>query len=130
MEARINRPNAYSLRRAPVEKIHGMKMDMIPSITPTQTGWAIILTDLTTRDLTLTDRDTLLEIFRGRNVAVPTTWYNYAVKEIPFHITNLWGDRINTEQVIQEEIFTQTREKPTQVQISRHGADPYTGKST
>lgn len=49
----LNRPEPYALRRALCDRISGLAITAIPSITPTRTGWALNPVDIATRNLLL-----------------------------------------------------------------------------
>jgi hypothetical protein len=124
------REETYPLRRRLVEKISGLTMAMIPAITPTRTGWALTPSDLATRDLLLAEQAAVLEASGGHEILVPEVWYDYVVPLIPAAFHGVSGDILVTPELVIEEAFNQTGETPVRCNISRHGANPNSGKAS
>jgi hypothetical protein len=124
------REEAYPLRRRLVEKISGLTMAKLPAITPTRTGWALSPSDLATRDLLLAQQAAVLEASGGHGISVPEVWYDYVAPLIPAAFHGVLGEVLVTPELVMEEAFNQTGETPVRCNISRHGANPNTGKAS
>jgi hypothetical protein len=126
------REEAYLLRRRLVEKVNSLTMAKIPAISPTMTGWALFPSDLATRDLLLTEPNqaAVLEALGGCKVSVPEVWFDYVVPLIPAAFHGISGEILVTRDLMLEEAFNQTGETPVRCDISRHGANPITGKAS
>jgi hypothetical protein len=126
------REEAYLLRRRLVEKVNSLTMAQIPAISPTMTGWALFPSDLATRDLLLAESNqaAVLEALGGYKVSVPEVWFDYVVPLIPAAFHGISGEILVTQDLMLEEAFNQTGETPVRCDISRHGANPITGKAS
>lgn len=126
------REEAYLLRRRLVEKVNSLTMAKIPAISPTMTGWALFPSDLATRDLLLAESNqaAVLEALGGYKVSVPEVWFDYVVPLIPAAFYGIGGEILVTQDLMLEEAFNQTGETPVRCDMSRHGANPTTGKAS
>lgn len=126
------REDSFTLRASLIQKINTLTMSTILAVTPTMKGWAIKTADLATRDILLTEAnsETIREIFHGIKVATPEEWFNYVVPLVPSAFHGIFGIiNIGRKEVI-EEALAQTGESPVRCDISRHGANPLTGKAS
>ena len=57
-------------------------------------------------------------------------WFNYVVPLIPTAFHRTGGEVLVTQDLVLEEVFNQTGETPVRCDISRHGANPMTGKAS
>ena len=126
------REEAYLLRRRLVEKVNGLTLANIPKISPTKSGWALSPSDLATRDILLAESNqaVILEALGGCKVSAPETWFDYVVPLIPTAFHGAGGEVLVTQDLVLEEVFSQTGETPVRCDISRHGANPVTGKAS
>jgi hypothetical protein len=107
-------------------------MAKIPAISPTMTGWALFPSDFATRDLLLTESNqaAVLEALGGDKISVPEVWFDYVVPLIPAAFHGISGEILVTQDLMLEEVFNQTGETPVRCDMSRHGANPTTGKAS
>ena len=107
-------------------------MAKIPAISPTMTGWALFPSDLATRDLLLAESNqaAVLEALGGYKVSVPEVWFDYVVPLIPAAFHGISGEILVTQDLMLEEAFNQTGETPVRCDMSRHGANPTTGRAS
>jgi hypothetical protein len=126
------REESYLLRRRLVEKVNGLTMAKILAITPTMTGWALFPSDLVTRDLLLAEPNqaAVLKALGGYKVSAPEVWFDYVVPLIPAAFYGISGEVLVTQDLMLEEAFNQTGETPVRCDMSRHGANPTTGKAS
>jgi hypothetical protein len=124
------RAEAYAIRERLSKEIDGITMSNIPTVSPTKSGWAIIPTDLATRDILLANQDTVLEVMQGYQVAVPEAWVDYVVLSVPSSFHGAFEEVFVTRELMQEEVFRQTGETSVRCDMARRGADPSTGKAS
>ena len=127
-----SREETYLLRKRLVEQVNGLTMARIPVISPTRTGWALFPADLAARDLLLAESNqaAVLKALGGLTVLVPEVWFDYIVPLIPTAFHGISGEVLVTRDLVLEEAFNQTGETPVRCDISRHGANPTTGKAS
>src|ERR1700733_3688197 len=126
------REETYLLRRRLVEQVNGLTMARILVISPTRTGWALFPADLIARDLLLAESNqaAVLKALGGHTVLVPEVWFDYVVPLIPTAFHGISGEVLVTRDLVLEEAFNQTGETPVRCDMSRHGANPTTGKAS
>ena len=101
----------------------GIARSRIPEAHPCKTGWAIRAADLATRDL-LTERqaewapDISAQIVEKRQ-----EWYTYAVQGCPRRFNNIFGEAIDDEKAIRDEVATQTGQTPERVITAKQDSD-------
>ncbi len=115
-----------------MEQVNGLIMARIPVISPTRTGWALFPADLAARDLLLagSNQAAVLKALGGHTVLVLNVWFNYIIPLIPTAFYNINGEVLIIWDLILKEAFNQTGETPVRCNISRHGANPITGKAS
>ncbi|KAI1767258.1 hypothetical protein GGR53DRAFT_463559 [Hypoxylon sp. FL1150] len=117
-EHRARREQPFVLRAALRRKFGDLNLQLpdIPSITPTNTGWAL---HVSTREL----RDKLLEpvaknrlgkVFHAEAVELPETWYTYAVPDVPYSFPDYTepGSYVDTADVIADEVSIKAKCRP------------------
>ena len=126
------REEAFLLRRRLVEKVNGLTMAMIPTISPIMTGWALFPSNLAARDLLLAEPNqaAILEALGGSKISIPEIWVDYVVPLIPAAFHGVSGEVLVTQDLMIEEVFHQTGETPVRCNMSRHGANTITGKAS
>ncbi|KAJ6439060.1 reverse transcriptase [Purpureocillium lavendulum] len=126
--ARLRPGHAADISRSFAVRTHiadklGIDRSRIPEAHPCKTGWAIRAADLATRDL-LTERqaewasDISAEIVETRQ-----EWYKYAVQGCPRRLNNIFGEAIDDEKAIRDEVVTQTGQTPVMVITAKEGSD-------
>jgi hypothetical protein len=105
---------------------------MIPTISPTMTGWALFPSDLAARDILLAEpnQPLILRALGGTKISVPEVWFDYVIPLIPAAFHGIEGAIEVTQDLVSEEAFHQTGETPVRCNISRHGANAITGKAS
>ena len=106
-------------------------MARILVISPTRTGWALFPVDLIARDLLLakSNQAAVLKALGGHIVLVLEVWFDYVVPLIPTAFYGISGEVLVTRDLVLEEAFDQTGETLVWCDISRHSANPITGKA-
>lgn len=130
----LDRPEPYAIRRAICDRF-GSKLAMadIPSVSPIKTGWALLPSSFKVREALLSPegRELIISALGATGVREPEKWLNYAVPGVPLTLQSLERTLVNvTTALIAEEVFSQTKCEPTNVRISRHGANHVTGTAT
>ncbi|PTU16988.1 hypothetical protein P175DRAFT_0404742, partial [Aspergillus ochraceoroseus IBT 24754] len=106
----LARPEAYAVRQALVKCVPGLTtLSAIPRIDPTRTGWAVIPSDLTTRDLLVTEEavSAIKKTLDATDVCIPQKWYNYAVPGVPSTVASYDGTRLETGTLMADEVLAQ-----------------------
>ncbi|PWI64236.1 hypothetical protein PCL_11356 [Purpureocillium lilacinum] len=101
----------------------GIDRSRIPRAHPYKTGWAIRAADLATRDL-LTERQTeWASDISAEIVETRQEWYKYAVQGCPRRLNNIFGEAIDDEKAIRDEVATQTGQTPVMVMTAKEDSD-------
>ena len=121
-EAPARNKDSFAIRTHIATQL-GISMQSIPAATPTNTGWAIRAADTTTRDLIINTKEKW-----GPDLGIITAephqnWFTYAVAECPRKLLDLWGEPIDYDRMLKEEIVTQTGLTPVRVQTSRRNQE-------
>jgi hypothetical protein len=106
--ALLNQPLVFLLQQELCLKIPRLTLGRIPLITPTRTGWAINLVDLTTRDLLAIEENVQIvkRILHRTAIRQLEKWFNYAVTGVPLTIQHLLGGTVvNTFEIVLEEVL-------------------------
>jgi hypothetical protein len=102
-----SREETYLLWKRLVEQVNGLTMARIPVISPTRTGWALFLTDLTARDLLLAESNqaAVLKALGGLIVLVLEVWFDYIVLLIPTAFYGISREVLVTRDLVLKEAF-------------------------
>ncbi|KAJ6437079.1 reverse transcriptase [Purpureocillium lavendulum] len=126
--ARLRPGHAADISRSFAVRTHiadklGIDRSRIPEAHPCKTGWAIRAADLATRDL-LTERQTeWASDISAEIVETRQEWYKYAVQGCPRRLNNIFGEAIDDEKAIRDEVVTQTGQTPVMVITAKEGSD-------
>ncbi|KAK4075188.1 hypothetical protein Purlil1_12773 [Purpureocillium lilacinum] len=113
---------SFAVRTHIADKL-GIARSLIPQAHPCKTGWAIHTAELATGDL-LTERqaewapDISAQIVEKRQ-----EWYTYAVQGCPRRFNNIFGEAIDDEKAIRDEVATQTGQTPDRVITAKQDSD-------
>lgn len=123
---RLQQPSPFAVRQALCRNIGSITLQDIPTASPVKTGWAITPANKAIRDQLMTqeNQELMLQALEGDAVRLPERWINYAVQGVPSSFQTLEGTEIpTTTQLVEEEVYSQTRKKPASCRPSRHGAN-------
>ncbi|KAJ6439003.1 RNA-directed DNA polymerase from transposon X-element [Purpureocillium lavendulum] len=126
--ARLRPGHAADISRSFAVRTHisdklGIDRSRIPEAHPCKTGWAIRAADVATRDL-LTERQTeWASDISAEIVETRQEWYKYAVQGCPRRLNNIFGEAIDDEKAIRDEVVTQTGQTPVMVITGKEGSD-------
>ncbi|KJK85939.1 hypothetical protein H633G_10214 [Metarhizium anisopliae BRIP 53284] len=99
--------------RAHVESKTGLELNKIPQVVQVNTGWAIRAVDKTTRDLLLERQAEWADDLGASAVEASQKWHTYAVNNCPRRLTDLYGNEIDYDTAVRDEIKHQTGLTPT-----------------
>jgi hypothetical protein len=123
---RLQQPSPFAVRQAVCKSIEGITLQDIPAASPINTGWAITPANKTIRDQLMTQENQkmMLRALDGDAVRIPERWINYAVQGVPSSFRTLEGTELpTTNQLVEEEVCSQTGKQPVSCRASRHGAN-------
>lgn len=135
-EHRTRRGQPFALRVALRREFGDFNLQLtdIPSITPTNTGWALHVATREMRDKLLEPeaKNRLSKALNAEAVELPETWYTYAVPDVPYSFPDYTepGTYVDTADVIADEVFIKAGCRPIRCRPSRHGPNPTTGRGT
>ncbi|KAK4069805.1 hypothetical protein Purlil1_13643 [Purpureocillium lilacinum] len=113
---------SFAVRTHTADKL-GIARSRIPQAHPCKTGWAIHTADIATRDL-LTERQAeWASDIHAQTVETRQQWYTYAVQGFPRRFNNIFGDGIDDEKAIRDEVVTQTGQTPERVTTAKQDSD-------
>lgn len=123
---RLQHPSPFAVRQALCRNIGSITLQDIPTASPVKTGWAITPANKAIQDQLMTqgNQELMLRALDGDAVRLPERWINYAVQGVPSSFQTLEGTEIpTTTQLVEEEVYSQTRKQPASCRPSRHGAN-------
>lgn len=131
----LQREDTYILKRRLLSEIPALVSSSVRAITPTATGWAILLTNISARDELVREENLprVLKALSGTSARLPEKWFTYAIPHVPTAFISLTngGERIDvTPELVTDEVFDQTGQSPARCAISRHGINPDTRTAT
>ncbi|OAQ74383.1 ribonuclease H-like protein [Purpureocillium lilacinum] len=113
---------SFAVRTHIADKL-GIDQSRIPQAHPCKTGWAIRAADLATRDF-LTERQTeWASDISAEIVETRQEWYKYAVQGCSRRLNNIFGEAIDDEKAIRDEVATQTGQTPVMVITAKEDSD-------
>ena len=101
------REETFILRKRLADRIAGLTIAMIPTISPTMTGWALFPSDLAARDILLAEpnQPLILRALGGTKISVPEVWFDYVIPLIPAAFHGIEGAIEVTQDLVSEEAF-------------------------
>jgi hypothetical protein len=113
---------SFAVRTHIADKL-GIARSRIPQAHPCKTGWAIRTADIATRDLLAERQAEWASDISAQTVETRQEWYTYAVRGCPRRFNNIFGDAIDDEKAIRDEVATQTGQTPERVTTSKQDSD-------
>lgn len=95
----------------------------IPQVFQVKSGWAVLTTDITTRDLLVQRQTEWTNDLGAVVVEVNKKWFTYIVPDYPRKLTDLYGNEVDSDTAVNEEIEAQTGLKPFDVRPSQRNSD-------
>ncbi|KAM4062016.1 endonuclease-reverse transcriptase domain-containing protein [Hirsutella rhossiliensis] len=109
----------YAIRAHIAARV-GIDLRRIPAAFPVNTGWAILASDVATRELLVQRQADWAVDLDATAVEISQKWHSYVVADCPRRLTDLRGVEINFDEAVKEEIACQTGLKPISIRTSRH----------
>ncbi|KJK73728.1 hypothetical protein H634G_10997 [Metarhizium anisopliae BRIP 53293] len=105
--------------RAHVASKTGLELNKIPQVVQVNIGWAIRAVDKTTRDLLLERQAEWADDLGASAVEASQKWHTYAVNNCPRRLTDLYGNELDYDTAVRDEINHQTGLTPVSIRIPR-----------
>ncbi|KAK8912643.1 hypothetical protein VCV18_012322 [Metarhizium anisopliae] len=106
--------------RAHVASKTGLELNKIPQVVQVNTGWAIRAVDnKTTRDLLLERQAEWADDLGASAVEASQKWHTYAVNNCPRRLTDLYGNELDYDTAVRDEINHQTGLTPVSIRTPR-----------
>jgi hypothetical protein len=105
--------------RAHVASKTGLELNRIPQVLQVNTGWAIRAADKLTRDLLVERQAEWADDLGATAVETSQKWYTYAVDNCPRRLTDLYGNEVNYDAAVRDEINNQTGLTPVSIRVPR-----------
>ncbi|KAK8913351.1 hypothetical protein VCV18_011357 [Metarhizium anisopliae] len=105
--------------RAHVASKTGLELNRIPQVLQVNTGWAIRAADKLTRDLLVERQAEWADDLGATAVETSQKWYTYAVDNCPRRLTDLYGNELNYDAAVRDEINNQTGLTPVSIRVPR-----------
>ena len=105
--------------RAHVASKTGLELNRIPQVFQVNTGWAIRAADKLTRDLFVERQADWADDLGATAVETSQKWYTYAVDNCPRRLTDLYGNELNYDAAVHDEIINQTGLTPASIRVPR-----------
>ena len=105
--------------RAHVASKTGLELNRIPQVFQVNTGWAIRAADKLTRDLLVERQAEWADDLGATAVETSQRWYTYAVDNCPRRLTDLYGNELNYDAAVRDEINNQTGLTPVSIRVPR-----------
>src|SRR6185312_12062258 len=90
-----------------------------PQVFQVNTGWAIRAADKLTRDLLVERQADWADDLGATAVETSQRWYTYAVDNCPRRLTDLYGNELNYDASVRDEINNQTGLTPVSIRVPR-----------
>ena len=105
--------------RAHVASQTGLELNRIPQVLQVNTGWAIRALDKATRDLLVERQAEWAGDLGATAVETSQKWYTYAVDNCPRRLADLYGNELNYDAAVRDEINHQTGLTPVSIRVPR-----------
>ncbi|KID59358.1 Zinc finger, CCHC-type, partial [Metarhizium hybridum] len=105
--------------RAHVASKTGLELNKAPQVVQVNTGWAIRAVDKTTRDLLLERQAEWADDLGASAGQASQKWHTYAVNNCPRRLTDLYGNEIDYDTAVRDEINHQTGLTPVSIRTPR-----------
>ncbi|XP_044718775.1 reverse transcriptase [Hirsutella rhossiliensis] len=109
--------------RAHVASKTGLELNRIPQVLQVNTGWAIRAADKATRDLLIERQAEWADDLGATAVETSQKWYNYVVDNCPRRLTDLYGNEVDYDAAVRDEVNNQTGHTPCANCLGPHAAD-------
>ncbi|KAK6222515.1 hypothetical protein QIS74_04217 [Colletotrichum tabaci] len=122
------RKNAPFALRQTVCRTFDLQLADIPHIYHIATGYSLRPSNKQIQQGLLAEERKLAACLGAYKIETPIKWFTYVVPRCPAKLWSVDGDALDPATLIEDEVFAQTRQKPTRARQSRLGPDPITNK--
>ncbi|KID93260.1 hypothetical protein MAJ_10770, partial [Metarhizium majus ARSEF 297] len=105
--------------RAQVASKTGLELNRIPQVLQVNTGWAIRAAEKLTHDLLVERQAEWADDLGATAVETSQRWHNYAVENCPRRLTDLYGNELNYDAAVRDEINNHTGLTPVSIRVPR-----------
>ncbi|KID83185.1 hypothetical protein MGU_09548 [Metarhizium guizhouense ARSEF 977] len=105
--------------RAHVASKTGLELNRIPQVLQVNTGWAVRAADKLTRDLLVEHQAEWADDLGATAVETSQKLYTYAVDNCPRRLTDLYGNELNYDAAVPDEISNRTGLTPISIRLPR-----------
>ncbi|RKK10082.1 hypothetical protein BFJ65_g15382 [Fusarium oxysporum f. sp. cepae] len=114
--------SSYAIRTLIREKL-GAVSDKIRQVFPVRSGWAVLAADSVTRDFLVDKQAEWAAELGATAVETNKEWFTYVVSDVPARLTDFYGNEVDSDSVVSDEIEIQTGIKPIDVRTGRQFSD-------
>ncbi|KJZ76675.1 hypothetical protein HIM_04011 [Hirsutella minnesotensis 3608] len=115
--------------RAHVASKTGLELNRIPQVLQVNTGWAIRAADKATRDLLIERQAEWADDLGATAVETSQKWYNYVVDNCPRRLTDLYGNEVDYDAAVRDEVNNQTGHTPVSIRVPRRDNEQLPNKT-
>ncbi|KAG7429284.1 hypothetical protein Forpi1262_v009593 [Fusarium oxysporum f. sp. raphani] len=114
--------SSYAIRTLIREKL-GAVSDKIRQVFQVRSGWAVLAADSATRDFLVEKQAEWAAELGATAVETNKEWFTYVVSDVPTRLTDFYGNEVDSDSVVSDEIEIQTGLKPIDVRTGRQFSD-------
>ncbi|KAJ0127741.1 NAD/NADP-dependent betaine aldehyde dehydrogenase [Fusarium oxysporum f. sp. albedinis] len=114
--------SSYAIRTLIQEKL-GAVSDKIRQVYQVRSGWAVLAADSATRDFLVEKQAKWAAKLKPIAVETNKEWFTYVISDVPTRLTDFYGNKVNSNSIVSDEIEIQTGLKPIDVRTGRQFSD-------
>ncbi|KAI8412291.1 hypothetical protein FOFC_08921 [Fusarium oxysporum] len=122
MSAAARAHSGYAIRTLIREKL-GAVSDKIRQVFQVRSGWAVLDADSATRDFLVEKQAEWAAELGATAVETNKEWFTYVVSDVPTRLSDFYGNEVDSDSVVSDEIEIQTGLKPIDVRTGRQFSD-------
>jgi hypothetical protein len=101
----------------------GAVSDKVRQVFQVRSGWAVLAADSATRDFLVEKQAEWAAELGATAVETNKEWFTYVVSDVPARLTDFYGNEVDSDSVVSDEIEIQTGLKPIDVRTGRQFSD-------
>ncbi|KAF6527530.1 hypothetical protein HZS61_007832 [Fusarium oxysporum f. sp. conglutinans] len=114
--------SSYAIRTLIQEKLSAVS-NKIRQAFQVRSGWAVLTADSETRDFLVEKQAEWAAELGATTVETNKEWFTYVVSDFPTRLTDFYGNEVDSDSVVSDEIEIQTGLKPIDVRTGRQFSD-------
>ncbi|KAM5528721.1 hypothetical protein FOXYSP1_19202 [Fusarium oxysporum f. sp. phaseoli] len=114
--------SGYAIRTLIREKL-GAVAGKIRQVFQVRSGWAVLAADSATRDFLVDKQAEWAAELGATAVETNKEWFTYVVSDVPTRLSDFYGNEVDSDSVVSDEIEIQTGLKPIDVRTGRQFSD-------